>query len=367
MCVGRTGLHIQPSWPFIRPGAYRYRILAVSLAYIRWMVFLPLVEISEPSFDINGGRQLKFERKEEWDILRLLGFLQNHKDHGEEKSSICLDKGNPENKSADTCQMVFFSPMVNISAPSVDIINGDQLRLNWEEVWSIPSLLGCLLNYKEEDCGGEKNSISPSACPAEPCSGGRYTLPQIDSSSPPGNWSQKKNKKKNKIPEKHGFQPLEWTGIIEPEIDREKIPGFTGSEKNWVLFDEETFVNAHRDCLQKAIKTPIQQQKEPTPELDAPALETKMQNAEEALKRHEKEAQVKAEEAKADAVRAKEGQVQAKIFANAMENGQRAKVMPTEDDALRASYKAAIVQNEATKDGAKEAKNLRDGKECKQQ
>ena len=151
--------------------------------------------------------------------------------------------------------------------------------------------------------------------------------------------------------------------MIEPQHDGSKTPGFTGSEKNWVISDEEKLRNAHP--FGKAIKTPIQQQKEPTPELDAPALETKMQNAEEALKRHEKEALVKAEEVKADAVQAKEGQVQAKAFAKATENARMVKVKPTEDDALRAEHKAATVQEEATEDKAQE--NPHDGKECKQQ
>ena len=268
---------------------------------------------------------------------------------------------------ADIRQMGFLD--VHVSVLPVVTKEG-RLRIDIKQEYSIQSLLDFLQDYK--DCE-DKKSISPdwpthSACPAELPSSSIPPAPppatQIDSSGPPGQWSQKDNKQNN-ILEKSGFQGQhsEWTTMLQPW---HCISGFTGSKKKWMLYDEFA-EKVEKSRCQKLIETPIQQQKGPTPELDAPALETKMQNAEEALKRHEKEAQVKAEEAKADAVRAKEGQVQAKIFANAMENGQRAKVMPTEDDALRASYKAAIVQNEATKDGAKEAKNLRDGKECKQQ
>jgi len=279
------------------------------------MVFLQ-VKVSAPSVAFNGG-QLILERKEEWSIQSLLDCLQNYK-NCEEQKSISQGKRKPEENRSAHCDA-----MSNVTDGS-----------DWAN------------NY--------------SACPSEPHSGSKCALPQIESSSgPPGHWFRK-DREKNTIPEKIEFQgqPSDWTDMIEPWHCRASSSCFTGSMKNWILFDPENKLEKSR--CQKSIETPIQRQREPTPELDASALETKLRNAEDALKKRQEqeEAQVKAEEAKADAVQAKAGVVQAKAFAKSMENAQRPKVTVTEN-ALRAKPKAATEKGETEE-------NPHDGRECKQ-
>ena len=236
------------------------------------MVKLP-VQVSARSAVIKEGRVI-LDLRQEWSIPSFLDFLQDYKDC-EDKKSISHGKRNPEKDR---------------SANSDAVTDGS----DWAN------------NY--------------SACPSEPHSGSKCALPQIESSSgPPGHWFRK-DREKNTIPEKIEFQgqPSDWTDMIEPWHCRASSSCFTGSMKNWILFDPENKLEKSR--CQKSIETPIQRQREPTPELDASALETKLRNAEDALKKRQEqeEAQVKAEEAKADAVQAKAGVVQAKAFAKAM-------------------------------------------------
>ena len=150
------------------------------------------------------------------------------------------------------------------------------------------------------------------------------------------------------------------------------ISGFTGSKKNWILYDEfEEKVEKSR--CQKLIETPIQQQKGPTPELDAPALETKIRNAEKALKRHKQEALVKTEEAKANAeevqAKAEAEEVQAKaeeVQAKSDEVQAKAEEVQATAEEVQAQSRAATENGESWS-LIEPAVPERDGKECKQQ
>ena len=251
-----------------------------------------------------------------------------------------------------------------------------RLRIDIKQEYSIQSLLDFLQDYK--DCE-DKKSISPdwpthSACPAELPSSSIPPAPppatQIDSSGPPGQWSQKDNKQNN-ILEKSGFQGQhsEWTTMLQPW---HCISGFTGSKKKWMLYDEFA-EKVEKSRCQKLIETPIQQQKGPTPELDAPALETKIRNAEEALKRHKQEALVKAEEAKANAeevqAKAEAEEVQAKaeeVQAKSEEVQAKAEEVQATAEEVQAQSRAATENGESWS-LIEPAVPERDGKECKQQ
>ena len=289
------------------------------------MVKLP-VQVSALSVVIKEGRLL-FDLRQEWSIPSFLDFLQDYKDC-EDKKSISHGKRNPEKDR---------------SANSDAVTDGS----DWP---------------------------TPSACPSELLSSSIPPAPplatQIDSSGPPGQWFQE-DEKKNKIPEKSEFQgqPSDWTPMLEPW---HCISGFTGSKKNWILYDEFA-EKVEKSRFQKLIKTPIQQQRGPTPELDAPALETKIRNAEEALKRHEQEALVRAGEAKAKAeevqakAEAEEEQAKAEeVQAKSEEVQAKAEEVQATAEEVQAQSRAAT-ENGETWGPVEPQGNPRDGKECKQQ